>query len=178
MRLDEDEPRSVEAMIHFMYGFSYDSSGSDRGRVSPMLFNVKVYQVGDKYSIPRLKEEAREKFTAAIKTCWEMDDFPVAITEAYSTTSRGDRGLRDPLVQISLEHLDVLLKNEEFKHVLRNILEFAADLVQQRSYPPSMKSYRCPSCSIEWSMGDRTGYAYCPGCGNNRNDWRKYALKK
>ncbi|CRG91090.1 hypothetical protein PISL3812_08138 [Talaromyces islandicus] len=129
VRLDEDEPRSVEAMIHFMYGFSYDSSGSDRGRVSPMLFNVKVYQVGDKYSVPKLKEEAREKFITAVKACWEMDDFPVAITEAYSTTPREDRGLRDPLVQTSLEHLDVLLKNEEFKHVLRNILEFAADLI-------------------------------------------------
>lgn len=45
IQLKEDNPQAVEAMIHFMYGFDYDSSGSDHSRVSPMLFNVNVYQV-------------------------------------------------------------------------------------------------------------------------------------
>ncbi|KAL2810604.1 hypothetical protein BJX63DRAFT_434120 [Aspergillus granulosus] len=45
IRLQDDDPRAIEAMIHFSYGFNYDSSGSGQGRTSPMLFNVKVYQI-------------------------------------------------------------------------------------------------------------------------------------
>ncbi|KAI2707456.1 hypothetical protein CBS147354_9518 [Penicillium roqueforti] len=105
IRLEDDDPRALEAMIHFFYGFNYDSSGSDQGRTSPMLFNVKVYQIGDKYGIPKLKAQAKEKFSVAITTCWEMDDFPTAIASAYSTTSSADRGLRDLLVSTSLEHI-------------------------------------------------------------------------
>jgi hypothetical protein len=107
-------------MIYFIYGFNYDSSGSDQGRNSAMLFNVKVYQIGDKYDIPKLKEQSREKFSIAIETCWEMDDFPIAIASAYSTTTSADRGLRDPLVSTSLKHIDVLLKKKDFKQVLRD----------------------------------------------------------
>jgi hypothetical protein len=32
----------------FMYGHDYDSSGSNRGRVSPLSYNIKVYQIADK----------------------------------------------------------------------------------------------------------------------------------
>ena len=97
-------------MVYFMYGFNYDSSGSDQGRISPMLFNTRVYQIGDKYDVPKLKEQARVKFSNAIETCWEMDDFPVAIASAYSTTTSADRGLRDLLISTSLKHINVLLK--------------------------------------------------------------------
>ncbi|KAJ9306773.1 hypothetical protein DTO217A2_3760 [Paecilomyces variotii] len=89
VRLNEDDPRAVEAMVHFMYGFNYNNSGSEHGRVSPMLLNVKVYQVADKYDIPKLKAQAKENFTVAINKCWEMDDFPTAIEDAYSTTTSG-----------------------------------------------------------------------------------------
>lgn len=66
-----------------MYGFEYDSSGSDLGRVSPMLFNIKVYQVADKFEVPQLKQKAKDKFETIARTCWEMDDYPIAISEAY-----------------------------------------------------------------------------------------------
>ncbi|KAL3428610.1 hypothetical protein BDV09DRAFT_190798 [Aspergillus tetrazonus] len=136
----------LEAMIHFFYGFNYNSSGSDQGRTSPMLFNVKVYQIGDKYGIPNLNAQAKEKFSVAIKTCWDMGDFPAAITSAYFTTSSADRGLRDLLVSTSLEHINDLLKNDDFKQALGETLGFAADLVQRQDHP------YCPLCSysIDW----------------------------
>ena len=95
----EDNPRAVEAMIHFMYRFDYDRSSSDHSHVSLMLFNVNVYQVADKYGVPKLKEHVKEKFEKIIETCWEMDDFPLTITEAYSGTPKTDRGLQDPLIR-------------------------------------------------------------------------------
>ncbi|PKY07468.1 BTB/POZ domain protein [Aspergillus campestris IBT 28561] len=177
IRLEEDDPRAVEAMIHFMYGFNYDSSGSDRGRTSPMLFNVNVYQTGDKYDIPKLKEQAKEKFAVALKNCWEMDDFPVAIARAYSTTVASDRGLRDLLVDTCLEHIDDLLEDDDFKQVLRETLDFAADLVQKQIYHSDKTIYRCPSCRREWSVTCTTNaVSYCPMCSSNQ-DWSRHVKK-
>lgn len=131
VRLDEDDPRAVEAMINFMYGFAYDSSGSEHGRVSPMLFNIKVYQIADKFDIPKLKEEAHGKFTRVIGKCWEMDDFPTAVEDAYRSTTSTDRGLRDSVVTVSVKHIDDLLANDSFNRVLSETTGFAADIVQR-----------------------------------------------
>ncbi|PYI33038.1 POZ domain-containing protein [Aspergillus indologenus CBS 114.80] len=132
IHLKEDDPRAIEAMFQFMYGFEYDSSGSDQGRTSPMLLNVKVYQVADKYQVPKLKDRAREKFKAIVETCWQMDDFPVAIEEAYKRTTKEDRSLRDILVRTSQEHIGELEASEDFRLVLEGTAGFAADLVQIR----------------------------------------------
>ncbi|KAK2797610.1 hypothetical protein FQN50_009123 [Emmonsiellopsis sp. PD_5] len=80
--LIDDDPRTIEAMIHFMYGSDYDSSGNSRGRISPMLFNARVYGVAEKYGVSRLKQEAKAKFEDAVRTCWDMDDFTPVIMEA------------------------------------------------------------------------------------------------
>jgi len=163
-------------MIHFFYGFNYDSSGSDQGRTSPMLFNVKVYQIGDKYGIPSLKEQAKEKFSVAITTCWEMDDFPVAIASAYSTTSSADRGLRDLLVSTSLEHINDLLKNDDFKQVLRETLGFAADLVQSQDHKIRMTIYYCPNCANSWGLQSSGKVKHCPLCSYSV-DWSRHVKK-
>ncbi|PLN76859.1 BTB/POZ domain protein [Aspergillus taichungensis] len=176
IQLEEDDPRALEAMIHFMYGFSYDSSGSDRGRTSPMLFNVNVYQTGDKYDIPKLKEQAKEKFAVALKNCWEMDDFPVAIARAYSTTVASDRGLRDLIVDTCLEHISELLENDDFKQVLRETLDFAADLVHKQYYNSSITTYRCPNCTHEWGMKSSGAIYFCPSC-STRRDWNQFVVK-
>ena len=136
-------------MIHLMYGFDYDSSGSDHSRVSPMLFNVNVYQVADKYGVPNLKERAKEKFEKIIETCWEMDDFPLTITEAYSSTPKTDRGLRDPFIRTALKHIEHLLKTEDFVQVLEETVGFSADIFQysiSQSTNPSLTKYRCSNC--------------------------------
>ncbi|OJJ42338.1 hypothetical protein ASPZODRAFT_1500918 [Penicilliopsis zonata CBS 506.65] len=182
--LKEDDPRAVEAMIHFMYGFEYDSSGSEHGRMSPMLFNIKVYQVADKYAVPLLKQDAKEKFERIIQTCWAMDDFPAAITEAYKCTVKQDRGLRGPLVKISREHLAELRKGDAFQDVLEETLGFAAELVQDLDLVgPSRtdeKAYRCPSCGSEWRHSALNGrsMAYCPSCASQRSNWSSYVIQK
>jgi speckle-type POZ protein len=42
-------------MLHFMYLFDYNASGSDQAPASPIIFNVKVYSIVDKYDVPMLK---------------------------------------------------------------------------------------------------------------------------
>lgn len=182
IQLKEDNPRAVEAMIHFMYGFEYDSSGSDHGRVSPMLFNVNVYQIADKYGVPKLKDRAKEKFEKANETCWEMDDFPMTITKAYSSTPKTDRGLRDPLIRTALNHIDCLHKTEDFMQVLEETVGFGADLIRssvsRMSTNISLTKYSCPSCGNEWQFESSISRCYCPLCGYNRSNWKSCIVKK
>ncbi|KMU74568.1 hypothetical protein CISG_04275 [Coccidioides immitis RMSCC 3703] len=95
VKLGEVDPSAVEAMIHFMYGIDYDSSGSGRGRVSPVFFNTQVYALAEEYEVQKLKQLAKEKFATSVRACWDMDDFPPVIVEVYNTTPSADRGLRD-----------------------------------------------------------------------------------
>lgn len=138
-------------MIHHIYGFDYNSSGNDSSRVSPMLFNVKVYHIADKYDIPELKKAAKEKVETAAKVCWQMDDFPVAIAEVYRGALQTDRGPRDPLVDISTEHIDQLRKDDGFRSVLQSTAGFASDLalnLAQRGTTSKTTKYCCPDCNV------------------------------
>lgn len=166
-------------MIEFMYGFDYGSGGSEHNRVSPMLFNITVYQVGDIYGVPKLKDRAKEKFEDIISTCWRMDDFPATITEVYSSTPAKDRGLRDPLVRTSLEYIDDLKKNEDFVQALQETPGFAGDLIQHGtdSSGDSMSTYRCPSCRKKWEFGNPELLRYCPFCGRTDYEWGAYLVK-
>ncbi|EIT73259.1 hypothetical protein AO1008_00634 [Aspergillus oryzae 100-8] len=153
-----DDPRAVEAMVHFMYGFEYDSSGSDLGRVSPMLFNINVYQVADKFEVPQLKQKAKDKFETIARTCWEMDDYPIAISEAYQRTHKGDR---------------------DFRTVLEEVLGFAADLVRHSPGNTGVKKYCCPNCNFNWMLGHSAGnISYrCPKCSSQRSNWDDFIVK-
>lgn len=117
-------------MIQFMYGIEYGTSESKYGHSSPMLFNVKMYELGDIYGIPKLKGHAKTKFGMIVKTGWSSKDFPAAISKAYSTTPMEDRGLRDSLVTTSVKHIHSLQKKKDFTLVLKNTTGFAADLIQ------------------------------------------------
>lgn len=169
--LKDDDPRAIEAMIHFMYGFDYDSSGNDFGRVFPMLFNIKVYQVTDKYFVPQLKQRAKDKFRQIAIICWQMDDFPVAIAEAYQCTQKHDRGLRELLVKISQDHIAELTENEKFSSVLQETIGFAAylalSLSGERALTKDHHKWYCSNCPNNWTWCSPEGMRYCLFCGRS-----------
>ena len=85
-----------------------------------------------------------------------MDDFPMTITEAYSSTPNTDRGLRDPLARIALNHIDRLRKTKDFVQVLEETVSFSADPIQslnsQKSTNHSLTKYCCPSRDKQWQV--------------------------
>jgi speckle-type POZ protein len=177
MELKEDEASVVEAMLRFMYQFDYDSSGSDQARVSPLIFNVKVYSIADKYDVPALKLQAKGKFEDAAETCWNMDDFPHAITEIYASIPATDRGLSDPVVEIACKNINPLLEKQDFRDVLKNSAGFAADVTQLMAggVGSAYKKYRCPNCGQHWEAVLSPGRSYyCTLCGSSRSDWERY----
>ncbi|KAL4781808.1 hypothetical protein BJX76DRAFT_349890 [Aspergillus varians] len=110
--LEGDDNRFVQTMIEFIYGFDYDTT--DHGNTSPMAVHITAYQIADKYNVPRMKEHIVGKFEKLVKVCWDLDDFPLAIVEVYQTTPMCDRGLRDPIVQVTSRHFSELLEKEGF----------------------------------------------------------------
>ncbi|KAF3492433.1 uncharacterized protein GIQ15_01950 [Arthroderma uncinatum] len=150
VELKEVEPDAVATIIHFLYGFDYDSSGSSGARISPMLFDAQIYGLTEKYGIPSLKERVKEKFANSVRACWDMDDFPLVIEEVYTTTASADRGLRDLITGTCHEHFSELLQKEGFIRALESCIYFAADLAKQGSQP--LPKYRCPNCSKEWPL--------------------------
>lgn len=163
-------------MINFMYGRDYDSSGNSSGRISPILFNIKVYQVADKYGIETLKRLSKEKFDQVASTCWDMDDFPHAITEVYIESSHAE--LQDTIATVAHQHVRELLKKKDFLLVLSETSGFASHLLQLVT-SSSGTTYQCPSCGGEWEAQlPSSRNAYCLLCGRHRSDWGEHMVEE
>ena len=178
--MEEVDDAVVEAMIHFMYHFDYNNTQG----ISTMVFNAQVYCLADQYMMAALKHLAKDKFEAAIKTGWAMDDFLLAVDVVYSSSPEGDRGLRDLVVKVSGENLEKLLKNVGFQNLLSEKPKFAADIIMsgaskkvQSAAKNGAHTYRCPSCGnsikIEWQEGS---YFYCVHCAIRRMDWASHRI--
>ncbi|RBA11040.1 hypothetical protein FPRO05_14270 [Fusarium proliferatum] len=138
----------VEAMLRFMYSFDY----SNIYGTSTMVFDAQMYQIADKYDIPALKAQSKNKFNVAVTTGWSMDDFPLAITVVYESTPPEDRGLRDLAVQTARKNINKLLGHDCFCELIRKTPDFAADLIPFLCVKPSesMQRYQCPSCANQF----------------------------
>lgn len=174
--LKEDDPRAIEAMVHFMYGYDYDSSGSDHGRVSPLLFNIKVYQVADKYGVRALKQRAKQKFEETIEACWAMDDLPHAILDVYERTEKDDRNLKDIVLKVIRAHINILIEDSNFKQVLESNNGFAVDLARdlvkmQKDLINFNLKYGCPNCQRCWCVENDNEPSRCPFCDAVRGSW-------
>lgn len=165
-------------MLHFMYHFDYSNTQG----VSAMVFHAQVYSIADKYMIPALKHLAKTRFKAAIETDWSMDDFPLAVAQAYGATPDHDRGLRDLALDISRTNSKRLLEKENFLDVLKENPCFAVDLAMALSgsvkeEKESTNTYVCPNCrrsiKVKWEHGSGH-YYYCIHCGSRRSNWASY----
>ncbi|KIX08720.1 uncharacterized protein Z518_03377 [Rhinocladiella mackenziei CBS 650.93] len=176
--LKEDDSGAVEAMIRFMYENEYDSSGNSEERISPMVFNVRVYRVADKYGVPALKQLSKEKLDHAANICWDMDDFPHVITDVYGTSECEE--LRDTIARVSHEYMEALLKKDKFLRVLEETSGFAADLVRLMAAAHTTRTeYQCPSCGGTWEANFLPGRRYyCQLCGASYSDWSSYAVSR
>ncbi|OBS15072.1 hypothetical protein FPOA_14087 [Fusarium poae] len=162
----------VEAMLRFMYSFDY----SNIYGTSTMVFDAQMYQIADKYDIPALKAQSKNKFDVAVTTGWSMDDFPLAITMVYESTPPEDRGLRDLVVETARKNIDKLLGRDGFCELIRKTPDFAADLIPFLCVQPSesIHRYECPSCDHKF-RGEFSGVTYhCPNCSRKRSDWDSY----
>ncbi|KAL8823987.1 MAG: hypothetical protein Q9191_005384 [Dirinaria sp. TL-2023a] len=137
--LKEDDPDMIDNMLYFLYTSDYQDD-ADGGR--PLLVNAKMYAVGDKYDIPALKTLAKDKFAAGLGPNWDIATFLEVLETAYTNTPASDRGLRDCLAPVLLEHKNELHEHEGFAGLIKNNLgdgEFAMDVINIWTKPVSTR---------------------------------------
>jgi hypothetical protein len=97
---------------------------------SQLLIHSRMYEIGEKYDVPALKNLAREKFERACKKYWADAQFPIAASHSLSTTPDSDNGLRDVLCTTMIENHE-LFKNEAIKMLLIEYPRFTSAVVER-----------------------------------------------
>jgi speckle-type POZ protein len=167
--LKGDDEYAVAAMLKFMYTSNYNSSGRADNSSSPMVFDVEVYQIADKYLVPALKSLAQRNCQETFGTCWDADDFPDAIAQIYSLPDTSDQGLRAMAIEVVREHSKQLISKPRFCDILKETTEFASDLAtcMITKVDTKVTKYRCNSCykTFEAKLLGQS-YYYCVYCSN------------
>jgi speckle-type POZ protein len=169
--LKGDNVNAVEAMLEFMYTFDYDSSGRAENSSSPMIFNVKVYHIADKYMVPALKSLAQRKFQETIGTCWDMDDFPDAIAQVYGLHDTSDQGLHKMVIDVVRKHREQLILKPRFCDILEGTVGFASDFAKCliAKGDLGLVKYRCEYCGKTFeAIMSEGNCTYCVSCAQAR----------
>ncbi|EMF10340.1 uncharacterized protein SEPMUDRAFT_13303, partial [Sphaerulina musiva SO2202] len=116
--LPDDRSDAVNALLWYAYTANYDDtkecSVSDGQLIPrPMLFNVLVHTVGDKYGMRNLCQLAEAKFEKHATTEWRSDGFADAIIEMSLTSPDPKRVLLKIAAEIAITHAADLFTGEE-----------------------------------------------------------------
>ena len=142
-----------------------------------MFFHAQVYGLADRYAIFSLKDCSKRKFQTAVSGGWQLDDFPLAIVEAYDSTPESDRGLREAIVKVATQNIKKLVKFNLFDDALREKADFAADMVNALSGDAkNIDKTKCPNCEKIIPGVLPKGSYYCMHCGNRRSDWNSFVF--
>lgn len=80
--------------------------------VERMEVNAQVYFLVDRYDIPMLRITAQARFVAVVRGFWPGEDFIPILTLILDKTPSSDKDLRTTALQICLEHMEEILKDE------------------------------------------------------------------
>ncbi|RYP11327.1 hypothetical protein DL764_000145 [Monosporascus ibericus] len=94
-----------------------------------------LYALASKYAVEGLKALAAERFERGIGLHWETEDFLRAAREAYTSTDRADRRLRDAVLGAIKAHPQ-LLERTGVQEVIRG-LELSFDLLMHMRSGPN-----------------------------------------
>ena len=97
-------------------------------RTSP-LTHARMYAIADFYGVCGLKELASKKFRDAVGEHWNSDDFAKAIQVVYTTTIAGDRELRQVVMDVLMNHME-LLDKPDIEAVMRELPDLAFDVLK------------------------------------------------
>ncbi|KAK4544760.1 hypothetical protein LTR36_004009 [Oleoguttula mirabilis] len=169
IKLDDDDPEVVNAMLHYLYNFDYGGDyDNSPDRIAPIMLDIRVFAIADKYLITPLKELAVEVFTERAAAGWGTDEFAAAISEIYSIIPEHEDHMRRIVVRAVQEHATELFSEgpsyASFNSVMRQIADFGADVSQALARRSTMVTwYCCPTCSSTFAMGDYEGVGFdCP----------------
>ena len=120
LRLEHDDPVTVERMLQFLYIGNYDYGDFHSLECHELMADTLVYSIADKYDIDWLKEIAKAKFEVRARKAWSCKDYPTVVARVFDTTPDTDMGLRDIVGVACAEHIDEILVSETWGELLSN----------------------------------------------------------
>ena len=154
------------------YFYAHDYQIDDNGK-APLVAHARMYAIADKYSVPLLKELAKERFATCLKNIeskgiqsLDIPTLATAIEIIYTTTPDSDRGLRDAIIPIMIQFKTQLRASDEFMGLIMSNLgegEFAVEVIDAFANlgRATECTWRCKDCK-------RTGsgaVTACNSCG-------------
>lgn len=141
--LAEEEPCMVAKLVHYLYNFDYDDEdivgkhddgqyaqqGSRGYKSTRIATNAALYIMADVYNVTGLKSLAKAKFSLALPNGWNGEDFSEVIRTIYQSIPPGDRDMRGCMLPVIRAHWQELRNSEPFMEVVREIPDFAVDLI-------------------------------------------------
>ncbi|KAK5129241.1 hypothetical protein LTR08_003726 [Meristemomyces frigidus] len=131
INLDHDDRECIEAMIQYMYTFSYNEDPIDSS-CCPIIFNTRVYAIADKYNLPGLCMLATQKFENRVRSEWQTPEFAHVIREIYEDGAA--EALVEPVLRIASLHAKDIYTNEFgrfFRAAVQDLPEFSSALSQK-----------------------------------------------
>ena len=123
-------------MLRHLYGFE----DTDGVHLTEMIFNARIYSLADKYEILVLKGLAKTKFELVARADWNTIEYPLSIEIIYESTPSSDRGLRDIVTKLTVEHSIVLLKNNNaFLNTAAKVAGFRRDVAERLAHTQGSK---------------------------------------
>lgn len=121
--MEGDDPAIVEHLLLYLYTLDYDAESPATAqtsasrlaaevRTSILLTHISVYAAAEKYGVPALKAVAKEKFEFEhdIEDLWTLPRFLQIANEVYISTPASDRGLKDVVLDICVDHTIDIVK--------------------------------------------------------------------
>lgn len=128
-------------MLRFMYTGQYQDDGSDlhdnavkNPGFTPLLLNVHLHTIAEKYNIPALAEAANAKYAAGVKTAWKAEDFPDSVEAMYASDSPSKKDMQDYAINTAVCHAKELYTEDvgqQFLVMVGKTPGFAASLAAQ-----------------------------------------------
>lgn len=133
IKLDGDDPMTVNLMLNYLYTGGYDYSVSEQPesleqsdsleqrKILPLTLHVKMYILADKYQIPALMRLAENKYQNALCSSLSIEEYFQSIPEVYLLPSSAGQ-LRAIAVQYARENLKKSIEKEDTKESLRQLI--------------------------------------------------------
>ncbi|KAK4901663.1 hypothetical protein LTR27_001435 [Elasticomyces elasticus] len=188
--LKEDDPSAVAAMLDYVYNFDYpdDANHDNTESISPILFNLQVYVLADKYDIPHLGRIAESKFCQRANEDWKDAAFAEAAALVFIEDAGAAAELRWLVVELATLHSLGLSKDDvgtRFQEVVGSVPALGLALwlkqIGVRDYP-KYHWCLCPSLNCgarvflyKWLDGEDD--VWCTVCVSRHEarKWREYA---
>ncbi|KAI1399436.1 BTB/POZ domain-containing protein [Hypoxylon fuscum] len=119
-------------VFEYMYTGNYSEEPNEVLGVEDdgeLVKDVRVYLTADFFLMDELKAYALKRFQPKLQRLWISELLVDCIKEVYSFTDDSGKDLRDAVVEVAKEHFRELWDKIAFQALVRDVGDFAVDLM-------------------------------------------------